>query len=97
MVPAPPPPPPPPLPPPPPALPETESIAEPCSSGLGGAAAVAGGNYSAIGGGNYTHHVSRTPTPATLLPEDLNEIITDADLEEEANKRLQEEKDAVRV
>lgn len=49
-------------------------------------------NYSA----NYVR-VNRTPTPATLLPEDLNEILTDADLQEEANKRMQEEKDAVGV
>lgn len=38
---------------------------------------------------------NRTPTPATLLPEDLNDILTDVDLQEEANRRLLEEKDAV--
>ncbi|KAK7579619.1 hypothetical protein V9T40_000248 [Parthenolecanium corni] len=37
---------------------------------------------------------NRTPTPATLLPEDLNDILTDVDLQEEANRRLLEEKDA---
>ncbi|XKL67904.1 hypothetical protein PGB90_003395 [Kerria lacca] len=42
--------------------------------------------------GNF--RTNRTPTPATLLPEDVNEIITDVDLQEEANRRLQEEKDA---
>ncbi len=39
--------------------------------------------------------INRTPTPATLLPEDLNDIITDVELQEEADRRLQEEKDAV--
>lgn len=61
--------------------PEVEK-AESCSSG--------GSNYSA----NYVR-VNRTPTPATLLPEDLNEILTDADLQEEANRRAQEQKDEV--
>ncbi|XP_065219483.1 uncharacterized protein LOC135844986 isoform X2 [Planococcus citri] len=63
--------------------PEMENV-ESCSSGS---------NYSANYNSNVVR-VNRTPTPATLLPEDLNEILTDADLQEEANKRLQEEKDA---
>lgn len=46
---------------------------------------------------NYHARTNRTPTPATLLPEDLNDILTDVDLQEEANRRLQEEKDAVRI
>ena len=36
-------------------------------------------------------------TPASFLPADLNNIITDVDLQEEGDKRLQEEKDAVSV
>ena len=40
---------------------------------------------------------TRTPTPATLLPDDLNGILRDVDLQEEADKRLQEEKDAVSI
>lgn len=44
-----------------------------------------------------TQHTIRTPTPAVVLPPDINEILCDADLQEEANRRLQEEKDAVRL
>lgn len=46
---------------------------------------------------NNSVRTNRTPTPATLLPEDLNDILTDVDLQEEANRRVQEEKDAVRL
>lgn len=45
---------------------------------------------------NQGTHTIRTPTLAVALPPDVNEIICDADLQEEANRRLQEEKDAVR-
>lgn len=43
---------------------------------------------------NQGTHTIRTPTLAVALPPDVNEIICDADLQEEANRRLQEEKDA---
>lgn len=53
-------------------------------------------DYDSNFGSMRSSRSTRTPTPAALLPDDLNEIITDVDLQEEANRRLQEEKDAVK-